>query len=118
MSALSLFRLDGRVAFITGGAQGIGFAVAKALCEAGATVVIADIEGGPLAEAGAALRTSGCTIETRLLDVTDSEHVREVADGVVAAHGRIDVLVNNAGIAQRHACGGRGGRALEERARR
>jgi NAD(P)-dependent dehydrogenase (short-subunit alcohol dehydrogenase family) len=100
VSALDLFRLDGRVAFITGGAQGIGFAVAKALCEAGATVIIADIEGGSLSEAGAALRTGGCTVETRLLDVTDSEHVREVADAVVAAHGRIDVLVNNAGIAR------------------
>ena len=100
MSVLDRFRLDGKVAFVTGGAQGIGFSVAEALCEAGATVVIADIEGGALAEAEEALRATGCTVETRLLDVTDSTRVTEVAEAVVAAHGRIDILVNNAGIAR------------------
>jgi NAD(P)-dependent dehydrogenase (short-subunit alcohol dehydrogenase family) len=100
LSYLDLFRLDGRVAFVTGGAQGIGFAVADALCEAGATVVIGDVSETALAEASSALSARDCSISTELLDVTDSARVAEVADAVVARLGRIDVLVNNAGIAR------------------
>ena len=80
---LDRFRLDGRVAFVTGGAQGIGRAAADALAEAGATVVTGDLNGG--------------NIE---LDVTDSARVSAAADRIVAEHGRIDILVNNAGIAR------------------
>ena len=80
---LEKFRLDGRVAFVTGGAQGIGRSCAEALAEAGARVITGDLEGGDLE-----------------LDVTDSDQVAAVADEIVARHGRIDVLVNNAGIAR------------------
>ena len=80
---LDKFRLDGRIAFVTGGAQGIGFAAAQALAEAGATVIKGDIKGGDV-----------------VLDVTDSEAVAAVANEIVAKHGRIDILVNNAGIAR------------------
>ena len=97
---LDRFRLDGRVAFVTGGAQGIGLAVAQALGEAGATVIIGDISGAALSDACLAFRSAGVMVETRLLDVTDSAHVTEVADAVVADHGGIDILVNNAGIAR------------------
>ena len=80
---LEKFRLDGRVAFVTGGAQGIGRSCADALAEAGATVITGDLQGGDID-----------------LDVTDSDHVTAVADLVVEKHGRIDILVNNAGIAR------------------
>ena len=80
---LEKFRLDGRVAFVTGGAQGIGRSCADALAEAGATVITGDLQGADV-----------------ILDVTDSARVAEVADAIVAEHGKIDILVNNAGIAR------------------
>lgn len=79
---LEKLRLDDRVAFVTGGAQGIGQAAAEALLEAGAKVITGDLRGGDVA-----------------LDVTDPARVNAVADAIVAEHGRIDILVNNAGIA-------------------
>lgn len=80
---LDKLRLDGRVAFVTGGAQGIGLAAAEALREAGAKVITGDLAGADV-----------------LLDVRDSARVNEVADAIVRDEGRIDVLVNNAGIAR------------------
>jgi NAD(P)-dependent dehydrogenase (short-subunit alcohol dehydrogenase family) len=80
---LEKFRLDGRIAFVTGGAQGIGRSCADALTEAGAIVITGDLRGADVE-----------------FDVTDSALVAEVADRIVAQHGRIDILVNNAGIAR------------------
>ena len=70
--------LDGQVAVVTGGASGRGAAVAEGLAEDGATVEIFDLENG--------------------VDVTDEQSVRRACDAVVGRHGRVDVLVNNAGI--------------------
>lgn len=80
---LDKLRLDHRVAFVTGGAQGIGKAAAEALVEAGATVITGDLSGADI-----------------VLDVRDSTRVGQVADALVREHGRIDILVNNAGIAR------------------
>ena len=80
---LERLRLDGRVAFVTGGARGIGAAAAEALREAGAKVITGDLRNADM-----------------VLDVTDSARVAEVADEVAAREGRIDILVNNAGIAR------------------
>lgn len=96
---LSRFRLDGRVAFVTGGAQGIGLASAEALGEAGANVVIADLRQEAVDAAVAALAGKGYRITGVVLDVTASDRVAEAAEAIVARHGRIDILVNNAGIA-------------------
>ena len=93
---LERLRLDGRRALVTGGAQGIGLACAEALGEAGATVTIADRDPAALAGGIEALRGKGIIAEDVVMDVTDSDRVREIADRL----GPIDVLVNNAGIAR------------------
>lgn len=88
-SILDLFRLDGKTALVTGAAQGIGYEIARGLSEAGARVIIADMNpevGEPAAG------TLGGTFER--LDVTDAGAVRDLA----ARLGEVQILVNNAGI--------------------
>ncbi|CAN5124588.1 SDR family oxidoreductase [soil metagenome] len=97
---LDRFRLDDRVAFITGGAQGIGYCVAEALSEAGARVTLGDRDATALQTAQASLAAKGHAVDCETLDVTDSAQVARVADALFARHGRIDILVNNAGIAR------------------
>ncbi|TMJ11558.1 MAG: SDR family oxidoreductase [Alphaproteobacteria bacterium] len=97
---LDLFRLDGRTAFVTGGAQGIGLAVAEALAEAGAIVTIGDLSEASLEEAAARLKARGYEVGTAVLDVTDPGRAAVVADAFVNRRGRVDILVNNAGIAR------------------
>ena len=93
---LDRLRLDGRTAFITGGAQGIGWCCADALAEAGALVTIADRDADALGAGLESLKAKGHKVEGVILDVTDSARVTAVAD----AAGVVDVLVNNAGIAR------------------
>lgn len=97
---MEMFRLDGRVALVTGGAQAIGLACVEALSEAGARVVIADYNPKVAEEARDALRKNGRDVEMAIMDVTDSARVDEVANDVVKRFGKIDILVNNAGIAR------------------
>ena len=92
------FRLDGRVAVVTGGGGGIGLACVAALAEHGATVVIADRDRASAEAAVAGLGGSGWTIDVRVLDVTRSAEVDALAADVVRDHGRVDVLVACAGI--------------------
>ena len=89
------FDLKGRVAVVTGGAQGIGNAIATALTEHGAKVVIADMDASKGAAAAAALGG-----EFVALNVRDGAMVRKVADELAARHRHVDILVNNAGIAR------------------
>ena len=97
---LAKFRLDGRVAFVTGGAQGIGLAIAEALAEAGAEVIIADLAAAALDAAVQQLGAKGYVVQPQLLDVTRPDEVTRVADDVVSRLGRVDILINNAGIAR------------------
>src|ERR1700747_305945 len=97
---LDLFKLTGRIAVVTGGGRGIGLACAEALAEAGARVIIADRDPTLADEGRAAVRLKGCDAEIVIMDVTDSSRVTQVADEVASRHGRIDVLVNSAGIAR------------------
>lgn len=96
---LALHRLDGRVALITAGGAGFGEATAHALSQAGAMVVVTDIDPAA-AERVAADTDRG---EALCLDVVDEAAVDEVVEGVVSRHGRIDILVNNAGVGAREA---------------
>ena len=97
----TLFGLDGRVAVVTGGASGLGAAFSKGLAAVGATVVIADINPETAAEVIGEIEAAGGTAEFRSVDVTDVPAVNAFADGVVAAHGHVDVLINSAGAAHR-----------------
>ena len=92
MSVLDAFRLDGRVAVVTGGNRGLGYAFARALGEAGARVAIAARDAGKNVEAAAALDALGVE-----LDVTDPTSVAAMVERVTEELGPIDVLVNNAG---------------------
>jgi len=97
---LERLRLDGKVAFVTGGAQGIGRCSVEALAEAGARVTIADRDADAIGGAIETLAAKGCAVDGVVLDVTSSADVTRVADQLKARAGRIDILVNNAGIAR------------------
>ena len=94
--AIARYDLSGQVAVVTGGAQGIGLAVARRLATAGARCVLWDMDGALVTEAATAL---GNGAEGMALDVTDAAAVMAAASDAVARHGRIDILVNSAGIA-------------------
>jgi NAD(P)-dependent dehydrogenase (short-subunit alcohol dehydrogenase family) len=96
---LEKFRLDGRIAVVTGAARGIGFATAEALAEAGATVVIADMDAKAAADAAEKLRHNHCKADSIVLDVTDPRAVERAQAEITKRHGHVDILVNNAGIA-------------------
>ena len=96
---LDKFKLTGKIAVVTGAARGIGLATVEALAEAGALVVLTDMNADLLAKAAETLASKGFRVETELFDVTDPGAAQRVNDAVVARHGRVDVLVNNAGIA-------------------
>jgi NAD(P)-dependent dehydrogenase (short-subunit alcohol dehydrogenase family) len=98
MSGDSDFRLDGRIALVTGGARGIGRAISERLALAGATVAIADVDLEEAANVAAALESIGGRAEAIRLDVADRVAVDEATAALFQRHGRIDVLVNNAGI--------------------
>jgi NAD(P)-dependent dehydrogenase (short-subunit alcohol dehydrogenase family) len=97
---LERFKLDGRVAVVTGGAQGIGFACVEALAEAGAQVSIADRNPAVGKEAQAALLAKGVRVDFVEMDVTDPAAVNAAAAQVLKERDRVDILVCNAGIAR------------------
>jgi NAD(P)-dependent dehydrogenase (short-subunit alcohol dehydrogenase family) len=97
---LDMFKLTDRVALVTGGGRGIGLACAEALAEAGARVVVADRDAGLAEQGRTTLQAKGAKAEAVVMDVTDSSGVTRVAGEVVSRHGRIDILVNSAGIAR------------------
>jgi 3-oxoacyl-[acyl-carrier protein] reductase len=89
--------LQGRVAVITGGARGIGFAAAERMLQSGAAVALWDIDATRLDEAAAILAPRG-KVSTSIVELTDEQSVARAAAAAIEAHGHVDILVNNAGI--------------------
>jgi len=89
--------LAGRVAIITGGAQGIGYAIAERMLDSGANVVLWDADAAKLAEAKAGLGSRG-SVSTDKVELTSESEVAAATERAFAAQKKIDILVNNAGI--------------------
>lgn len=98
-SLAELVSLEGRVAVVTGGAQGIGRAIVERLAEAGASVVVADLDGELASSTADEIAASrGRKLIGTEVDVAEPAQVRDVADRALAEFGRLDIWVNNAGI--------------------
>ena len=95
---MDLFRLDGRVAVVTGASSGLGVAFAQALAEAGADVVLAARRAGRLAETAGLVEQAGRRAIPVPTDVARPEDCQRAAAAAAAEFGRVDILVNNAGI--------------------
>jgi gluconate 5-dehydrogenase len=100
-AAASPFRLDGRVALVTGGGSGLGLAIARGLAQAGARVVINGRDVAKLERAAAALQGDGLAVATLPFDVTDEAAVAASLAMLVKTHGEPDILVNNAAVNHR-----------------
>jgi NADP-dependent 3-hydroxy acid dehydrogenase YdfG len=90
--------LNGKVAWITGAGSGIGLAGAQALAAAGVTVVMSGRREDVLSKEAQAIRAAGGKADVQPLDVADAAAVKTVADALLARHGRIDILLNSAGL--------------------
>ena len=98
---MKIFDLSGRRALVTGASMGIGYALAKGLTEAGASVVMNARDAVRLEQSAQGLRAVGANIETLAFDVTDAKAKRAAIDAFEASNGAIDILVNNAGMQHR-----------------
>ena len=98
---LDSYKLDGKIALVTGGSYGIGYAIAKGLAEAGATIVFNDINQELVDKGLAAYKEDGINAHGYVFDVTDENAVAEGIAKIEKEVGIIDILVNNAGIIKR-----------------
>jgi gluconate 5-dehydrogenase len=101
MITAQTFRLDGRLALVTGSSSGIGFALARALGQAGATLVLNGRDAAKLAAAAATLRGEGLTVHEQAFDVCDVAAAQAAVAAIESGVGPIEILFNNAGTTQR-----------------
>lgn len=90
--------LDQKVALVTGSASGIGLQIARTFAGEGSTVVISDINQDAAEESALQLKSEGCQAYAMRLDVTEEEQMKSVLENIIDRFGRLDVLVNNAGL--------------------
>ncbi|MEM8917264.1 MAG: SDR family NAD(P)-dependent oxidoreductase [Pseudomonadota bacterium] len=103
--------LTGKTAFVTGGASGLGLAMAKSMAARGAKLMLADVDEVKLEEAGSRLKADGYDVATCVCDVADAQSVQAAADATIQAFGAVHIVINNAGVA----LGGQAGQtALED----
>jgi len=93
-----LFKLEGRVAIVTGGSRGLGQEMAEGLAEAGASLMLCARRDEWLAPTVAAMRARGFTVEGMLCDVAKPSDVQAVVEKTIAIYGKVDILINNAGV--------------------
>ncbi|MEI6547664.1 MAG: SDR family oxidoreductase [Burkholderiales bacterium] len=98
MSVLDLFRLDGRVVIITGASSGLGVSFAQGFAEAGADLVLGARRVDRMAETAALVEQAGGRVRTCQTDVVDPDQCQQLVDFAMAEFGRVDVLINNAGV--------------------
>ena len=96
----SSFSLEGKTAIVTGGGKGIGEHISKVFANNGASVIILDLDAESAQKTAYEISKNGGRVEFYSCDVSNHAEVHEVIDLVIASHGKLDVLVNNAGIAQ------------------
>src|SRR5208337_3901209 len=90
--------LAGKTAFVTGAASGIGLGIATALSQAGAKVMLCDIEEAALAKALEGLRRTNADVDGVRADVSLKAQLQAAADAAIARYGKVHILVNNAGV--------------------
>lgn len=98
ISYLNKFQIKTEIALVTGAAQGIGYAASEALAQAGAHVILADLNKDKVKAAANELESKGLSTSHLSLDVTKSKSIEEAHAELIHRHGKIDILVNNAGI--------------------
>ena len=98
MTVTDMFRLDGKVAIVTGASSGLGVAFAQGLAEAGADLVLGARRADRLADTAALVEAAGRRALTVATDVADPDSCQALVDAAMEEFGRVDVLVNNAGV--------------------
>ena len=98
MTVLQSFHLNGKLALITGSSAGIGFALARALGEAGAHVILNGRNAEKVATAAATLQAEGLQVSQSVFDVTQAKDVAAAVHQIESEVGALDILINNAGM--------------------
>lgn len=98
MQVKDMFNLDGQVAFVTGAAKGLGFAMSEVVAEQGATVVMTDIDEVALSDACARLTARGLRVHPEIVDVSNIDALAKTIDAAALRFGRLDIAFANAGL--------------------
>ena len=98
MSLLDSFRLDDKVVIVTGASSGLGVAFAQGFAEAGADLVLGARRVEKMADTAALVEQAGRRVHTHQTDVADPDQCQQLVDAAMAEFGRVDVLINNAGV--------------------